>query len=105
MSNPAKARGSQFERDAARFFSLERAYGAGRPKDVGDLAGDPLIAYECKALKKYDLATAVAEAATEAGNAGKPFGVALIKKPGAGIQDCYVVMDFHTWRRLRERLQ
>src|ERR1035441_8280482 len=33
VSNPAKARGSQFERDAARFFFLERAYGAGRLKD------------------------------------------------------------------------
>jgi hypothetical protein len=105
VSNPAKARGSQFERDAAKYLNLERAYGAGRPKDVGDLANDPICAYECKALRKYDLATAVAEAATEAGNANKPFGIALIKKPRAGIQDCYVVMDFHTWRRLRERIQ
>jgi hypothetical protein len=105
VSNPAKARGSQFERDAARFFSLERAYGAGRPKDVGDLANDPLYAYECKALKQFDLATAVAEANREATNAGKSFGIALIKKPRAGIQDCYVVMDFSTWRELRKKLK
>ena len=105
MSNPSKAKGSQFERDAAAYLGLERAYGAGRPKDVGDLAGDPMIVYEAKALRSYDLATAVTEAELEAGNANKPFGVALIKKPRAGIQDCYVVMSFSTWRELRERVQ
>jgi hypothetical protein len=105
MSNPSKARGSQFERDCALFFGLERAYGAGRPKDVGDLAGDRLFVYEAKALRKYDLATAVREAELEAGNAKKPFGVALIKKPRASIQDCFVVLSFETWRLLRERIK
>lgn len=104
MSNPAKRKGSAWELACARYLGLQRQYGAGRRHDVGDLAGDSLVAYESKALQAYDLATAVAEAEVEAVNAGKPFGVALVKRVRAPVEEGYVVLKMSTWKRLRERI-
>jgi hypothetical protein len=46
----------------------------------------------------------VTEAEREAENAGKLFGVAVIKKPRAGVQDGYLVIRLETWKRLRSRI-
>lgn len=104
MSNPAKARGSKWELDVSRFLGLERQYGAGRRCDTGDIAGDPIVCYECKAARKFDLAGWVEEARAEARNKNVPFGVVVVKSPGAPTQNGYVVMDLETWGRMRKCL-
>jgi Holliday junction resolvase len=66
-----KRRGSQFERDVVRylrehgFADAERAFGAGRPCDIGDIVGVPGITIECKAARSIDLAGFVDEAECE----------------------------------------
>lgn len=101
MSNPAKARGSAWERDCARFMDLERMYGAGRHFDVGDLAGDEIVAYECKAARAFSLAKWIEEARVEARNAKKPFGVVVIKRDRLPTKEAYVVMRLEDFRALR----
>ena len=54
MTSPAKRKGGQFERDVVTFFRehghryVERAYGSGRPLDVGDIDGIAGVIIECK---------------------------------------------------------
>lgn len=97
MSGTAsKRKGSQFERDLvrelrARGWDAERAYGAGRPDDVGDIAGLPVVV-EAKACKRFDLAGWCDEAEVEAENAGVEIGVVIAKAPRRPTEDAYVVM-------------
>ena len=61
MTNPAKRKGSTFELDVVKFmreqgFPAERAYGAGRPDDRGDIVGVPGFVVECKNHARLELA-------------------------------------------------
>ena len=101
-----KRKGSQFERDVVRYLQAhgfpdaERAYGAGRPEDVGDIAGVPGVTVECKATKSIDLAGFVDEAERERLNARQPYGVAVVKRRGRSAADSYVVCNLATFARL-----
>jgi hypothetical protein len=101
-----KRKGSQFERDVVHylrehgFSDCERAYGAGRPEDVGDVAGVPGVTIECKATKSINLAGFVDEVERERLNARQPFGVVVVKRRGKGAADSYVVCNLSTFVRL-----
>ena len=101
-----KRKVSQFERDVVRYLQehgfpdAERAYGAGRPEDVGDIAGVPGVTVECKATKSIDLAGFVDEAERERLNARQPYGVAVVKRRGRSAADSYVVCNLATFARL-----
>jgi Holliday junction resolvase len=101
-----KRKGSAFERDVVAylrehgFSDAERAYGAGRPCDVGDVVGIPGVTVECKAARQIDLAGFVDEADRERVNARQPFGVAIIKRRSKSTAQAYVAMSLETFCRL-----
>jgi hypothetical protein len=101
-----KRKGSAFERDVVGYLrehgfpDAERAYGAGRPEDVGDIAGIPGVTVECKATKSIDLAGFVDEAEHERLNARQPVAVVVVKRRGKSTAQAYVVMDLVTFARL-----
>lgn len=114
MSGSAsKRKGSAFERAVVGFLVnhgfpyAERAYGAGRPDDVGDIDGVIGFCLEAKAHKDIDLAGFVDEAVREARNADKhrppglaTYGVAVVKRRNKGIEQSYVVMELRDFARL-----
>ena len=103
MTSPQKAKGSQFERDVAKYFqergywAVERRYGAGNTQDKGDLQGMPEFVFECKNLSKITLASIVDEALVEQGHARARFGVSIIKRRRRPTKDSYVVMTLEQW--------
>jgi hypothetical protein len=104
---PMKARGARFEREVVACLRdnghpyAERAYGAGRPRDVGDIDGLPGFALECKAHRSIDLAGFMNEAAAEADNLGDGVvPVVIAKRRGKPITDAYVVMQLGDWAQL-----
>jgi len=101
-----KARGSQFERDVAQFLRehghpyVERAYGAGRSDDRGDLDGLPRWTLEVKACRALDLAGWMDEAHREQTNAGTEYTAVVAKRRNRPVADAYVVMRLRDWARL-----
>jgi Holliday junction resolvase len=101
-----KRRGSQFERDVVHHFrdhgfpDVERAYGAGRPEDIGDVVGIPGICCEIKNHARLELARWIDEAERERLNAKQPFAVVIAKRRGKGAAQSYVVMTLESFTRL-----
>ena len=102
-----KAKGSAFEREIVAALRarghpyVERAYGAGRPRDVGDIDGLPGFAIECKAARRLELAAWADEAAGEAANAGDGVvPVVVVKRRGKPAESAYVVMRLADWAEL-----
>lgn len=109
MTTPEKAKGSQWERDVAKYFQLrgfdvERRYGAGAQQDKGDLRGIPGFTIECKNLKTISLASIVDETMREMNNAGTAFGVAIIKRRRSSAAEGYAVMTLENFVDLLEIL-
>ena len=106
MANPNGAKGAKFERDCRDFMRdhgfpyVERAYGAGRQDDRGDLLGLPLVAIECKDHAKLNLSGWLDEAEKERENAGKRLGVVLAKRRGKGAREAYCIMTLETFCEL-----
>lgn len=106
MTTASKRKGSQYERDVVKWLrdqgwvSAERAYGAGRNDDVGDIDGTPFCV-ECKATKVIDLPGFLRELETEMVNGRFEMGVVLVKRRGsADVGDSYAVMPASLWARL-----
>ncbi len=101
-----KRKGSAYERDVVGYLrghgfpEAERAYGAGRPDDVGDIANVPGVTMEVKNHNHIDLASFVDEAEHEAENARTPYGVAVVKRRQRPVAESYVVMTLETFTRL-----
>ena len=106
LTSPSKRKGSAFELEVARYLAAhgfpaaERAYGAGRPDDRGDIAGVPGVAIECKAVRAMDLAGWLTEAKREAENAGGKLAVVVAKRRMASVSRAYVVMELEQWCEL-----
>lgn len=106
MMNRNKAKGSQFERDVARYLNdhghphVERAYGAGRPDDRGDLTGFPGFVIECKNAQRLELPAWLAETETERVNANADYGVVVAKRRGHRPATAYVIMTLATFADL-----
>lgn len=103
MTTPQKTKGSQWERDVAKYFNdrgyneVERRYGAGATLDKGDINGVKDTVVECKNLAKITLSSIVEEALTEQKNAKKRFGISVIKRRNKNVKDAYVVMTLEQW--------
>jgi Holliday junction resolvase len=101
-----KRKGGQFERDVVAYLrehgfpEAERAYGAGRPDDVGDLANVPGVTGEIKNHKDIDLAGFMDEVKREQANARTPYGVAIIKRRMKPVAESYVVLTLEQFSRL-----
>lgn len=94
-----KAKGSAFEREVVRVLRehghprAARAYGAGRPQDVGDVAGLAGFVIEAKCHRALDLAGWADEASREAANAGAGVvPVVVAKRRGRSTEDAYAVL-------------
>lgn len=98
MANPAKAKGSQAERDSAAllknagFQDADREFGAGRSEDVGDIRNIPRTVIEVKAEKAFNPSGWLAEAESERINAGADYGIVFAKRPGKSMKDGYFIM-------------
>jgi Holliday junction resolvase len=103
MTSPQKAKGSQWERDIAKYFNdrgypdVERRYGAGATLDKGDINGVKDTVVEAKNLAKITLASIVDETLVEQANAKKRFGISIIKRRNKNVKDAYVVMTLEQW--------
>lgn len=111
MSNPNARKGADLERDAVRY--LQEVFGrvAFRPhqegyKDVGDIHLSPFV---IQAKNWGNVTSALNEgvkgALEQAVHAGEMYGVALIKKRGAGIALARIAMTLRDFRRIVTRLK
>lgn len=96
---PMRAKGSAFERDVVRVLrehghlDAARAYGAGRPQDIGDVAGLDGFVIEAKCHRALDLAGWCDEAAREAEHSGTgTVPVVVAKRRGRPTEDAYAVL-------------
>jgi Holliday junction resolvase len=107
MTTAAKRKGSQYERDVVKWLRsmgypcAERAYGAGRHDDVGDIDGINGVVIECKNEKAIRIPQYLRELEDEMTHADAETGVVLIKKRGtSNISESYAVMPAELWVNL-----
>jgi hypothetical protein len=103
MSHPNKARGYRWEAALAKYLNTKRIGGVHGANDQGDLT-DTTWLIEAKDEKRLGLAGYMAEVEREMRNAGKDWGVALVKKRASPVADGYAVMPIWQWRALRDYL-
>ena len=108
MTNPNKAKGSQWERDVVGYLQAngfpyaERRFGAGAKLDKGDIVGIPGVTIEAKNHAKFALSDWLAQAEEERKNAGNKFGVVIVKRRGKATKEGYVVMTLETFVEIVE---
>ncbi len=107
MSTPQKRKGSQWERDTKEwlnekgFVYAERAYGAGRKDDVGDIRGINGVVIECKNEKAIRIPQYLRELEDEITHADAETGVVLVKKRGtSNVSEAYAIMTADLWINL-----
>ncbi len=106
MTSPERRKGNAFELAIVAFLRehgfpfAERAYGAGRPDDRGDIAGVAGWVLEAKNHRALDLAGWCSEAAAESANARSHWWAVIAKRRNRPIGDAYVVMPLHQFARL-----
>ncbi|WAL73128.1 hypothetical protein OU787_17410 [Kitasatospora sp. YST-16] len=72
-------------------------------RDVGDVHLVPFV-LECKDVAKPTIPGFLRQAVTEAGHAGFPFGVAVVKVRGAAVRRGKVYFTVATWTQVRHVL-
>lgn len=107
MANGAKRKGDSAEREIAVLINaltgwpVRRKLGAGRADDAGDLDGIPSTTAQVKNFA--DVARGIREALTDLEqqrlNAGTPFAVAFIRRPGGRWIACMTLAQWATWAR------
>lgn len=106
MTSPERRKGNDFETEIVKFLQshgfpfAERAYGAGRPDDRGDIDGIPGWVLEAKCHKSLDLAGWANEAEAEAANARAPWWAVIAKRRGKPVEMAYVVMSLRQFAEL-----
>jgi hypothetical protein len=99
MSHPAKTKGDRGELEVARILAdktgwpVRRRLGAGRTDDTGDLDGVPLTTVQTKNYR--DITRAIRETLDELpgqqANAGTPFAIGLVRRPGGRWFACMTI--------------
>ena len=107
MTNSAHAKGSRAELEIAKLLheltgdNVRRKLGAGRMDDEGDLDG--LTDTTCQVKNYRDITRALREALhdlpTQQANAGTPYAVAFIRRPGGNWAACMNLDQFAAWYR------
>lgn len=111
MTSAAARKGSQFERDVVAYLReqgfpyVERAYGAGRPDDTGDLDGIPGWCFELKNHQRIDLAAWADEARAEQAHARAQHCAVIAKRRGKPVGRAYVVLDLEQFVELLADLE
>jgi hypothetical protein len=97
-----RRKGADFERDVVSFLVAngypyaERAYGAGRPDDRGDIDGLPGWILQCKAHKELDVGAALLAAERQCPD-HLHWPAAICKRVGHPVRQAYVVMSLATF--------
>jgi hypothetical protein len=97
-----KQAGDRFERDVVAYLVahgypyVERAYGAGRPDDRGDLDGLPGWVVQVRATKRQDLAGALGDAERQRRD-HLELAAAILKRRNHSTGQAYVVMTLETF--------
>jgi hypothetical protein len=107
MTNPSKIKGDRGELEVAKLvaeltgYPVRRKLGAGRADDTGDLDGIPETTVQVKNFK--DIARAIRESLddleTQRANAGTPFAVAFIRRPGGNWIAVQTIPQWATMHR------
>lgn len=114
MSNPNKAKGAQWERDARDVFiafghtACARVYGEGCPTDVGDLTlGYELrdFCLQAKNWKDFSPSVWLDAAKRQAVNKGARYPVAVVKRRGKNALEGYAVMTLGDFAHLLAELR
>lgn len=106
MSTPSKRKGDAWERALVDHFRKRGFSQAARlrqtgSRDEGDLTiGSLWWAIEAKDDKSLSPWAMASQAAQEADNSGKPFGVAIRKSPRRPTREATVTMTLDTWLAL-----
>jgi hypothetical protein len=106
MTSPEARKGSTFERDVVKYLQVhghpyaERAYGAGRPEDTGDIDGLPGWTVECKNHRAMNLAGWCDQAQVESVHGRRGFWAVICKRRGKPTSQSYVVLDLECFVRL-----
>jgi len=105
-----RAKGAAFEREVVRVLrehghlNAQRAYGSGRPRDIGDVVGLSGFAVEVKCQRSLDLAGWCDEVAREAANVGAGVvPVVVAKRRGRPTEDAYVVIRLRDFADLTSK--
>lgn len=106
MTHPNRAKGDRFERAVVAFMRehgfpyVERAYGAGRPDDLGDLDGVPGVCISVKDVAVSRLSEWLDEAKEQAQRGRKALSVVVWKRRQRPPEESYVVMTLATFCEL-----
>lgn len=106
MTNPNRRKGDAFERALVAYFRehgfpyAERAYGAGRPDDVGDLDGVGALCVSAKDCGTARLPEWLAEVEDQRERGRKRLGVVIWKRRRRPIGETYVVMTLASFCEL-----
>jgi hypothetical protein len=106
MTTPERRKGTSFECAIVAYLKdhgfpfAERAYGAGRPDDKGDILGIVGWTIEAKNHKTMDLAGWCSEASAEAINGRSHFWAVIAKRRNRPVDDAYVVISLEQFARL-----
>jgi|SRR5690625_3191725 len=108
MVNRNKQRGTAFE-SAVVAYLREQGIDAVRVaqtgvKDTGDIHAGNYV-FEAKNVRSIDLASFTDQAERERENAGKQYGVAIVKRRSHGTAKGYAVMTLETLARIMKETE
>lgn len=107
MANPQKRKGDQAEREVAAILSdllgvkAQRALGAGRKEDVGDIFGVANTVIQVASYRDMNEAVRIKlpESERQRENAGATFAATFVRRTGGGYVVCMTPEQFATfWR-------
>jgi Holliday junction resolvase len=99
VTSPEKAKGDAFEREVVAYLRTrgwpyaERAFGAGRRDDQGDILGLPGVVFQVKNHRRHAFAEWVEQAEEQRARARAAFGAVIAKRRGKPVADAYVVVS------------
>lgn len=111
MSSYSRRTGSEWEARIASYLTERKTFGGEvfrAPRwgsvDKGDLVNTGDFVFEAKAVKSIDLSGFLNETETERTNAGRRWGVCVVKRRNHPIGRSYAVMPFDQFLDLIEAL-
>lgn len=111
MANPNKDKGDKYERDLKAHFrehgqpEADRRYGAGQPRDRGDIIGvytpaGEAITIQAKDVGAHNFSGWLDQVEEQRLEAGTRFGIVISKRRRKRIGLSYVTMTLETFERL-----
>jgi hypothetical protein len=111
MANPSRRRGTEWEGRVASFFNARNTFGVEVFRaplwgalDKGDLVNTGDFVVQCKAVKSIDLARFLDEVETQRKNAGRKYGVVVVKRRSHDAAKAYVVQPLDQFAEIAGRL-